>query len=203
MAEISKIKLPSGNEYDIKDAVARQMISGGVSFIITWDGTSAPTVENIPAGVTVTYSGTTYTGTLDADDAEAGAFYLVKSSTQPSSETLDKYDEYVPTGTAGNKAWEKIGDTQINLTDVVTAVTLSKNTDTVIGSDATFANTQPTISLSAEGSSAAGRAEFVQQVDKSKKISGTATGGVTSWNNKDSVTVLTNNTDVSVTKGNA
>ena len=367
MAEISKIKLPSGNEYDIKDAVARQMISGGVSFIVTWDGTGVPTVENIPAGVTVTYSGTTYTGTLAADNAEAGAFYLVKSSSQPSSETLDKYDEYVPTGPTGSKTWEKIGDTQINLTDVVTAVTLSKSTDsvigsdatftntqptislaagstgdvtvvtdgttkymaatatgggaawnskdqvnavtgypnttedtfvksvtaetnknlvtttvpnvtaagsastwnfglgsgaeaetliisganstaptlgtaitvatggtsttgtgdpvvtgvtvgssaaaltglgmpttdTVIGSDATFTNTQPTIALSAEGSSAAGRAEFVQQVDKSKKISGTATGGATSWNNKDSVTVLTNNTDVSVTKGNA
>lgn len=34
MADISKITLPSGNTYDIKDAVARQMISGGVSFIV-------------------------------------------------------------------------------------------------------------------------------------------------------------------------
>lgn len=34
MPEISKIKLPSGNVYDIKDAVARQMISGGVSFLV-------------------------------------------------------------------------------------------------------------------------------------------------------------------------
>lgn len=34
MAEISKITLPSGNTYDLKDAVARQMISGGVSFIV-------------------------------------------------------------------------------------------------------------------------------------------------------------------------
>ena len=123
MAEISKITLPSGNTYDIKDATAREMISGGVSFIIAWDGTSTPTVANIPAGVVVKYNGTNYTGTLAASSAEAGAFYLVKSSTVPSSETLDIYDEYVPVGVTGNKTWEKIGDTQLNLTDVVTDVT--------------------------------------------------------------------------------
>ena len=76
-------------------------------------------------------------------------------------------------------------------------------TDTVIGSDATFTNTQPTISLSAESSSATGRAEFVQSVDKSKKMKGTASSGAVAWNSKDSVTVLTNTTDISVTKGNA
>lgn len=148
MPEISKIRLPgSGTTYDIKDSVARQMISGGVSFIITWDGTSIPAVENIPAGVTVTYNGTTYTGTLDADDAQAGAFYLVKSSTQPSSETLDKYDEYVPTGTTGSKTWEKIGDTQINLTDVVTDVSLTKQTDVVLGEATTFTNASSSVTF--------------------------------------------------------
>lgn len=147
MADISKIKLPSGNEYEIKDAVARQMISGGVSFIIAWAGTSAPTVANIPEGVVVTYNGTTYTGTLEADSAEAGAFYLVKSSTEPSSETLDKYDEYVPVGPTGNKTWEKIGDTQLNLTDVVTDVSLSKQTDVVLGEATTFTGVNPTITV--------------------------------------------------------
>jgi len=34
MPEISRVQLPSGGIYDIKDATARQMISGGVSFII-------------------------------------------------------------------------------------------------------------------------------------------------------------------------
>ena len=153
MPDISKVRLPGSNtDYDIKDAVARQMISGGVSFIIAWDGTSVPTVANIPEGVKVTYSGTTYTGTLAADSAEAGAFYLVKSASQPSSETLDIYDEYVPAGTAGSKFWEKIGDTQLNLTDVVTGVTLSKQTDTVIGTDATFTITQPTVTISSGSS---------------------------------------------------
>lgn len=147
MAEISKITLPSGNTYDIKDATAREMISGGVSFVIAWDGASVPTVANIPAGVVVKYNGTNYTGTLDADDAEVGAFYLVKSSTTPSAETLDVYDEYVPVGVTGSKTWEKIGDTQLNLTDVVTAVSLSKQTDVVLGEATTFTGVDPTITV--------------------------------------------------------
>ena len=48
MAEISKIMLPSGNSYDIKDATAREMISGGVTFIVAWDGTSTAVASNIP-----------------------------------------------------------------------------------------------------------------------------------------------------------
>lgn len=158
MADISKIKLPSGNEYDIKDAVAREAISGGISYIIAWDGTTTPVVADIPAGVVVTYNGTNYTGTLAADSAQVGAFYLIKSATQAGG-TLDKYDEYVPIGTTGNKVWEKIGDTQLDLTDVVTDVNLNKQTtnfvtgyaspttDKVIGSDATFSVTQPTITV--------------------------------------------------------
>ena len=79
MADISKITLPSGNTYELKDAVAREMISGGISFIVAWDGTSTPVPASIPAGVKVTYQGTTYTGTLSAETegtdphAQAGA----------------------------------------------------------------------------------------------------------------------------------
>ena len=148
MAEISKITLPSGNTYDIKDATAREMISGGVSFIVAWDGASTPTIANIPYGVTVRYNDTDYTGTLSAESATAGAFYLVKSSTQQSS-SLDVYDEYVPVGTTGSKTWEKIGDTQLNLTDVVTGVTLTKATDVVLGEGTTFTNASSAVSFGA------------------------------------------------------
>ena len=137
MADISKITLPSGNTYEIKDAVARQMIAGGVSFIIAWDGTGTPTAANLPKGVVA--GGVT--GTLEAADAQAGAFYLVKSSTTPSSQTLDVYDEYVVVGST-TKSWEKIGDTQLNLSDVVTGVSLSKQTDVVLGEATTFTNAQ-------------------------------------------------------------
>ena len=151
---IEKITLPSGNTYFIADREIRdvvdalsQAIAGGVSYIIAWDGTSTPVVANIPAGVQVTYNETTYTGTLAANSATPGAFYLVKSSTQAGS-SLDVYDEYVPVGSTGSKSWEKIGDTQLDLSDVVTNVTLTKTTDTVIGTDATFTITQPTVALS-------------------------------------------------------
>lgn len=146
MADISKITLPSGNTYDIKDATARQMISGGVSFIVAWNGTSTPVVGDIPAGVVVTYNEVDYTGTLSAEDAQAGAFYLVKSTTSAGS--LDVYDEYVPVGTTGSKTWEKIGDTQLDLSDVVVGVALNKQTDVVLGEGTTFTNASSSVSFS-------------------------------------------------------
>lgn len=42
MADISKITLPSGTTYEIKDEVARQAIAGGVSFIISTDASNTP-----------------------------------------------------------------------------------------------------------------------------------------------------------------
>lgn len=187
MPDISKITLPSGSTYDIKDEVARQMISGGVSFNITWDGTTTPDPASIPAGVEVIYQGVTYTGTLAADDpsVQAGAFYLVKSTT--SVGVTDVYDEYVPVGPAGSKTWEKIGDTQIDLSDVVTDVTLNKQTtnfvtgyaspttDSVIGADATFSVTQPTITVT----------------PSQTYLGASASGANTAWNSKDQKTVIT------------
>ena len=135
MADISKIKLPSGNEYDIKDATARQMISGGVSFNVVWTATDyasttapdATKLATIPAGVTVYYnSGTSSaTGTLAASSDTVGKFYLAYSKTQTGG--LDYFDEYVTVGDS-TYAWEKIGDTQVVLTNVVTDVTLNQQT---------------------------------------------------------------------------
>ena len=156
MADISKITLPSGNTYNIKDAVAREAIAGGVSFIISWNGSTTPAPANIPAGVVVTYNGTNYTGTLAANASQPGAFYLVKSSTQ--KDTLDVYDEYVAVGATGSKTWERLGDTQISLSDLgalaykdnatgtatassSTVTFTGGTTDTVLGSGATFTTT--------------------------------------------------------------
>lgn len=191
MPDISQITLPSGTTYDIKDTVARNAISGGVTFIIAWDGTSAPVVANIPAGVTVTYNGTTYTGTKTADSAQAGAFYLVKSTTSPSSETVDIYDEYVPIGATGSKTWEKIGDTQLNLSDVVTGVTLSKGTTTVLGTGTTLTVTQPSTTLNTSASSGTGKANISRITGLTKKhLSASASGGAVSASG-DNVTALT------------
>ena len=160
MAEISKITLPSGNTYDLKDAVARQMISGGISFIIAWDGISEPLTSDIPEGVQVLYQEQYYTGDLAASDAQPGAFYLVCTATP--EDANDVFDEYVPVDFGGSKVWEKIGDTQLDLTDVVTGVTLSKQTDVVLGEATTFTGVDPTITVTPSttylGASASGTA---------------------------------------------
>lgn len=196
MADISKITLPSGNTYEIKDAVARQMISGGVSFIVAWAGTATPVVADIPKGVKVVYNGTTYTGTLEADDAEAGAFYLVKSSTTPSSESLDKYDEYVPVGTTGSKTWEKIGDTQLNLADVVTGVSLTKQTDVALGEATTFTNGTSAVTFGTPT-----KDTFVKSVtaETNKNLVTTTVPNVTG-NTSVSIPNVTGNTSVSASK---
>lgn len=152
MADISRITLPSGTTYEIKDAVARAGING--IFVIAWNGTSTPIVDNIPAGVVVRYSNTNYTGTLAAGpnantgETTLGKFYLVKAPNQgDNQETLDIYDEYVTVQTGSSYSWEKIGDTQIKLTAMVTDVTLNKQTSTVIGNQATFTVTQPAFNV--------------------------------------------------------
>lgn len=170
MNEISKIKMPSGNTYEIKDLWVRetkipqleQLIAGGVSFVTAWNGESAPVVANIPEGVVVRYNNTNYTGTLSADDATSGQFYLVKSSTQ--EDNFDVYDEYTVVTSGNTKTWEKIGDTQLDLSDLGALaykdnVTLNKqtataltgvkasSTDKVLGADTTFTVTQPTITV--------------------------------------------------------
>lgn len=150
MADISKVKLPSGNVYDIKDAVAREMIAGGVSFNVGWDGTSVPDVTKIPAGVQVTYNGTTYTGTLSPESAQPGAFYLVKTS----DENLNIYSEYVAAGATGSKFWEKLGDTAVDLSDLGALaykdnVTISKGSgDNVLGEATNFTAASSAVSFS-------------------------------------------------------
>lgn len=187
---IEKIKLPSGNSYFVADREIRevvdalsQTIAGGVSYMVAWDGTSAPTPSQIPAGVEVTYDGQTYTGTMSANSAQPGAFYLVKSGT--SVDGNDVYDEYVPIGASGSKTWEKIGDTQISLEDIVTNVTLTKDTDTVIGSDATFTVTQPTVGLETGATAGTGVVSVVTGISSAE-----ATGGMVTISG-DTATVVT------------
>ena len=197
MADISKIKLPSGNEYDIKDAVAREMISGGISFIIAWTATdyastSAPAaakLATIPAGAEVAYNNgaNTAIGTLEASTDTKAKFYLIYSKTQAGN--LDTYNEYVTVEDGTTYIWEKIGDTQIDLSNVVTNVEIKstdKSTATVIGSGATLTNTQPTIALATDTTSGTGKVQVATGISSAK-----ATGGNVAWNSKDSVTVLT------------
>ena len=160
---IDQVQLPSGTKYYIADRELRNafqdIVDAGIEYIIAWDGTTTPDITKIPDGLVISYSGTSYTGTFDANNAKPGAFYLVKSSSLPSGQVLDIYQEYIPVGEANSKTWEKLGDTQLNLTGIVTDVTLNKQTSTVIGTNSTFTITQPTISLATDSVSGTGKVQ--------------------------------------------
>lgn len=110
MADISKITLPSGTTYNLKDEVARQAAAAGVSFVISTDAGSTP------KDVQWVKNGTTITGTLVASASTSGAFYLVPTTTAADK---DIYSEYVTikqgSGSSVTYSWEKIGTTDIDL----------------------------------------------------------------------------------------
>lgn len=197
---VSAIKLPSGNPYYVKDADARaaideleQQIAGGMGFKIVWTQTdwassTAPTsakLATIPKDVTIHYNSgaSTATGTLAAGASTLGNFYLVYSNTQIGSQ--DYYNEYATISENQVYKWEKIGDTQVDLTGVVTdvAVTTPKSTTNVIGSSASFSFTDSQVEIS---SGSTGDVTVATGIN-----SATATGGGAAWNSKDSKTVVT------------
>lgn len=204
MADISQITLPSGTTYDIKDTVARAGIASGGTFIIAWAGTSDPSSAEakakIPAGVVVKYGNNAErTGTLEASADTLKKFYLVKATDQSSNqEALDIYDEYVTVDNGENAnprySWEKIGDTQVKLTAMVTNVTLNKQTSSVIGTDSTFTITQPVFKVTPNTT-------YIKTSPSQKKLQTTSLYGVKSGNNSTTTaskaTAATNQTTVS------
>lgn len=135
---ISVIEI-NGVEYEIKDTVARQ---GGIKFILS---TNAATT---PLGVTWTDTSTTpatvITGTLAAADADKAAFYLVPLE---DGSTPNIYREYIVVS-GSTYIWEQLGTTAIDLSDVVTGVTLNKGSgDKVLGKDTTFTNNASSVSF--------------------------------------------------------
>lgn len=180
MPVISKVKLPSGSYYDIKDSAAwveignmkdgnqagslqnqidtlSEQIAGGVSFNIVWTlfdyssstQPSAAKLATIPSGVEVYYNnGAAHkTGTLTASADTKGTFYLIYSKTHAG--TLDAFDEYATIQSNSNYYWEKIGDTQIDLSGIVTDVSVSSIApDNVLGADTTFTNSSSTVTFS-------------------------------------------------------
>lgn len=219
---LSKITFPSGETYEIKDSEARALLASVGSFIVAWDGTSTPDVSKIPAGVTVSHDSSTYTGTLSASSSEVNtkAFYLVKSSTQVNS--TDVYEEYVVATVGSTPSWEKIGDTNFDLSSLKglaykDSVTLVKGTgEAVLGEATTFTAKSSAVTFSG-GSSANAlgtSATFNTDIAKTEnKIKATATGtsistdsasfvksypGVTQKMVTTSIPNVTGNTEVSI-----
>ena len=89
MGEITKITLPNGDEYDIKDSVARSAASAGFSLLV---------VEELP----------------EASEETTGNIYLISSE---GSGENNNYIEYVTVFKNGEYAWEQIGSTSVDLSD--------------------------------------------------------------------------------------
>lgn len=86
----------------------------GKTFVMGWKKGTTPDVTKIPAGITVTYEGQSYTGTLAASEQTTAGLYLVYNGNSTEG-GIDYYDEY---GTVQNAdetySWERIGGTSID-----------------------------------------------------------------------------------------
>ena len=108
MADISKITLPSGSVYDIKDATARAAIANlqNTENVLSTDAASTP------YGVQWISGSTTITGTLVASSTTIKKIYLVPND---GSEEGNTYDEYLTLKINNQYSWEKIGTTKVDL----------------------------------------------------------------------------------------
>ena len=98
-------------------------------YIVAWDGLAAPDASAIPAGVTVTYSGTTYTGTLAASASTVNKIYMVWNGTA--------YDMY-GTSQDGGYSWVPMGTTTVDLSQYATKEELEQATNPDITESSIF-----------------------------------------------------------------
>lgn len=109
MPDISKITLPTGTTYDIKDTVAREQLASRVSYIV------ATTALNTPYGVQWTDDNNDQiTGILTATSATQGAIYLVPTT----RDSGNVYNEYLSVLKGETYSWELLGDTEVRLRDL-------------------------------------------------------------------------------------
>lgn len=102
MPNISKIQLPSGTTYDLRDS--------RVDNINSFDYIVSTNAANTPKDVTWDDGGTTITGTLVAASTTMYKIYLVPSS----NGTNDIYDEYITVNATGTTyKWEMFGNTKL------------------------------------------------------------------------------------------
>ena len=118
-----QLRFPDGSiAYPITDVSCVMGLNGSAvtEAILCWDGASTPVVADIPAGVTVTYNTTTYTGTLAASASTVGKIYMVATGVS------NNYDRYMTFAGGSSYVWENIGDTTIDLTTYAKQADLSQ-----------------------------------------------------------------------------
>lgn len=126
MSNVIQIRDPQGNAvYPITDASLVIGLQDGPfsEYVLSWDGSSTPVVANIPAGVSVVYGSTTYTGTLAASSSTACKVYLVASTSQ-----VGEYDRYITSHTSSVYSWTPLASTQIQSPVVVDNLTTNDPT---------------------------------------------------------------------------
>lgn len=149
MADISKIVV-QGIQYDIKDQTARELIAAGVNFILS----TGP--SNTPEGISWIQGTTIVTGTLKAKVAklmQGTRIYLVPGNTVTSKNIKREFvalyiGQDTPTADSPETdfIWEQIGDTEIDLKDVVKDVSLNKGAgDKVLGEATDITANKPEI----------------------------------------------------------
>lgn len=89
------------------------------SYVVAWDGTSTPVVANIPAGVTFTFGGNTYTGTLAASSSTTNKTYLV-------GDNNGHFDQYVTQVSGNTYSWVYLGNTSLDLSGYATDAELNQ-----------------------------------------------------------------------------
>jgi len=152
MAYISKITLPNGQTYDLKDAEARaqiaELVASGVSFI------RSTNADNTPLGVTWDDGGTLITGTLaplDSENKPLVSFYLVPNSNTQAKDSFAEY-KVVNIGSEAkpNYVWEKLGDTEIDFSHIADYldITITQPKDSVLGADTTFTTGTSSVTFS-------------------------------------------------------
>lgn len=191
MPDISKITLPSGTTYDIKDAGARELIShlsGSTSYL----------------GITTTPL---------YDECTTATISINGTNTPVTNGNIAIYGkrEFIYDGTK----WSEFGD--LELIDVTTttsnvfgtSTTFAGNesnvtftggtTDKVLGEDTTFAlasgsvtHGSPTVdSVLGADTTFSASAQTVTLGDTTRYLTASASGGGTAWNNKNAKTVVT------------
>lgn len=111
MPDISKIALPSGTVYNIKDEEARSAIAGlsGFDYIV------CSSAANTPKDVTWNNGSADIVGTLVASASTKGKIYLVPSV----NGEKDIFDEYLTVNPANDSySWEMFGNTDVHISDL-------------------------------------------------------------------------------------
>lgn len=128
MAEISKIILPSGSTYDLKDAVARKFMSGaiylcGATTTPLSDNSATPTSVVLPDARTI--RGVDYAAGASYSPVSGDAFFQDSKEYVWDGARWHKFGDVSGLGELGELAYKDYGSVTVELSGQVSAPTIS------------------------------------------------------------------------------